>query len=50
MQIGFILVKGRSNQANQQDTLQPPDAVATQCNISLAKLKNVNSKINDSLV
>ena len=31
MHTALVLVKGRSKQTNQQDTLQPPDSI--QCNI-----------------
>jgi hypothetical protein len=48
MHIALVLVKGRSNQANQQDTLQPPNS--TQCHISLIMIKDVTPKINDNLV
>ncbi len=48
MHTAHVPVKGLYKQANQQDTLQPPDS--TQCNISLAMIKDVTPKINDSLV
>jgi len=48
MHVTLVLVKGRSNQANKQDTPQRPDS--TQCNVSLTMIKDVTPKINDSLV
>jgi len=48
MHAALVLVKGRSNLANQQDTLQHPDS--TQCSVSLTMIKDVTPTINDSLV
>ncbi len=48
MHVTLVLVKGRSNRANKQDTPQRPDS--TQCNVSLPMIKDVTPKINDSLV
>ena len=44
MHVALVLVKGRSNQANQQDTLQHPDSA--QCDVSLTMIKDVTPKIN----
>ena len=48
MHTALVLVKGRSKQTNQQDTLQPPDSA--QCNRSLAMIKDVFPKINELLL
>ncbi len=48
MHVALVLVIGRCNQANQQETLQRPDS--TQCNISLTMIKDTTPKTNDNLV
>ena len=46
MHFCFILVEGRSSQANQHDTMHAPNP--TQCNISLTMSKDVWTQVDDS--